>query len=165
LSRRSGLRRRSPWPGTTFVIAALVVAADQISKTIAEDHVSTFPHHVLGPLGLQLTYNTGASFSLFRSATGPLILLDVALVVVLAVVGYQATSRSIQVGIGLMLGGALGNLADRVTRHHGGAVVDFVTLPHFATFNLADASITAGTAIVLISVLANLIRSHYRSAS
>ena len=54
------------------------------------------------------------------------------------------------VGLGLVLGGAVGNLADRLVRGHHGDVVDFVTLTHWPTFNVADSAITVGVVLLLV---------------
>ena len=63
---------------------------------------------------------------------------------------WRAPSRGIAVALGLVLGGALGNLADRALRGHHGQVVDFVTLPHWPTFNVADACITVGVLLAVV---------------
>jgi len=80
----------------------------------------------------------------------------VALVVVLFVVGRSVDRRSVAVALGLVLGGALGNLADRVFRAPGfgrGSVIDFVDLRWWPVFNVADAAITCGCVLlVLLSV-------------
>ena len=82
-----------------------------------------------------------------------LVLFDVALVGGLCWLGLRATSLLMQIGIGLILGGALGNLADRAVRHHRGGVIDFITLSHWPTFNAADSAITIGALILGIGLL------------
>jgi signal peptidase II len=134
-------------------IAALVVVIDQVSKSLALAHLSKEPHHVFGPFGFELTYNTGSAFSLFESTTALLVVFDVALVIVLCIVGLRATSLLIQIGVGMILGGALGNMADRAFRHHGGGVVDFITLTHWPTFNAADSAITVGAIVLAVGLL------------
>lgn len=105
-------------------------------------------------LQLRLTFNTGASFSLFSNA-GPILAVVAAGVVVLIVyVLRDAARRTEAVALGLVLGGALGNLIDRVFRGDGmldGAVVDFIDFSFFATFNVADAAINVGVALLLIA--------------
>ncbi len=136
----------------TLVVAALVVALDQVTKSLALAHLHTTVH-LLGPLGLGLTFNSGAAFSLFSgdpAVLGPVAALVVGLVLVVA---WRSRSMWLSVGLGLILGGALGNLSDRAFRGHGGAVVDFITLSHWPTFNVADAAITVGAVLVVVSGL------------
>ena len=75
------------------------------------------------------------------------------LAIVIAVIAVRVRRPGLQVGLGMMLGGALGNLADRLVRGHHGQVVDFITLSHWPTFNLADAAIDIGVLVVIISLL------------
>lgn len=79
-----------------------------------------------------------------------------AAVVLIALLGWVAWgSRTIGLSIafGLILGGALGNLSDRLFRGHHGEVVDFITLTHWPTFNVADSSITIGVVLVILHSL------------
>jgi signal peptidase II len=127
----------------TACTAVLVIAADQVTKSLAEAHLRG-PVHLWGPFGFALTYNTGSSFSLFSGRTLPLVIIDVVLVVAIGAFAWRSRGRFMALAIGLVLGGALGNLSDRAFRGHHGAVVDFVTLTHWPTFNVADACITTG---------------------
>lgn len=145
----SGRRRRSLL--IAGIVAALVVAADQVTTSMALAHLRG-PVHLIGPLGLDLQFNSGTAFSLLSGAglwITPVVLVACAVLVWLAWHGGRTVYG---VGYGLLLGGALGNLADRVFRAQHGRVVDFVTLSHWPTFNLADAGITAG-ALVLVAAL------------
>ena len=143
------------------VVAVAVAAADQVTKTIAVatlapggvfDCAAPDPpgRHVLGPLWLTLTCNSGAAFSLGRGATPVVEVIVVALVVALVVVGRRAAGRLQNVGTGLLLGGAVGNLVDRVARGNGGAVLDFIDAVRLGThdrwpvFNVADAAVVCG---------------------
>jgi len=145
---------------TTALTAGLVVAADQVTKSLAVSRIHR-PVHVLGPFGLGLTFNSGAAFSLFTGAAAVIAPLATVVVAVLVVAAWRSRSVPLSVGLGLILGGALGNLADRAFRGHGGAVVDFVTLTHWPTFNVADASITVGAVLVVLTTLLRS-RSHER---
>lgn len=136
----------------TATLAAAVVAVDQVTKSLAVGHLHQ-PVHLLGPLGLALGYNSGAAFSLFTGHSVAVGALDVLLLVVLAVVAWRARTVLASAGLGLVVGGALSNLADRVFRSHHGAVVDFITLSHWPTFNLADASIDTGAVLFAVSLL------------
>jgi signal peptidase II len=133
-------------------VAAFVVTSDQVTKSLAVALLRR-PVHVLGPLGLGVAYNTGSAFSLFTGAT--VVLAVVAALIALALVAMARRVRrtSTAVMLGMVLGGALGNLADRVFRGHGGAVVDFITLSHWPTFNLADTAITVGVILLVAKLL------------
>ena len=134
---------------TALVVAGLVVVADQVTTSIAEAHLRG-PVHVLGPFGLDLGYNTGSAFSLFTGAPAGLALVAAAVVVALVWAAVRARRLSVAVALGLILGGAAGNLGDRLFRGHHGAVVDFITLTHWPTFNVADACITVGSVLLVV---------------
>ncbi len=145
-----------------FAVAILVVAVDQLTKTWA---VRTLAHrapiHVIGSLQLALQYNSGSAFSLGRNL-GPLIGLVAAVVVVaLAFTGRGARTPTLAAIIGLLVGGAVGNLIDRGFRAglagksgflHG-AVVDFIDLQWWPVFNVADASIVVGGVLLALTGL------------
>jgi signal peptidase II len=137
--RRDALRRLLIAGG----VAVVVVAVDQTTKTWAVDRLSRGPIHVVWKLDLQLTYNSGAAFS-FAQGWGP-VLGAVAVIAVLVMLGAvrRVQSTPIAVALGLVVGGALGNLSDRVLRHHG-AVIDFIALHFWPTFNVADSCIVVG---------------------
>ncbi len=132
----------------TAAVAAAVVAADQITKSVVVADLHR-PVHVVGPFGLALGYNSGSAFSLFTRAPAVIAIVAIVLVVVLVVLAWRAPSMPVAVAVGLVLGGALGNLADRAFRGHGN-VVDFVTLTHWPTFNVADACITVGVVLLVV---------------
>ncbi|HMD45679.1 MAG TPA: signal peptidase II [Acidimicrobiales bacterium] len=141
-----GRRRRLV---VAVTVAAGVVVADQVSKSLAEAHLHR-PRHLLGPLGLSLGFNTGSAFSLFTGLAGVLAVVAAVLVAVLVLLAWRTSRTSVAVGLGLMLGGALGNLSDRLVRGHHGAVVDFISLRYWPTFNVADACIVAGVVVLLV---------------
>jgi signal peptidase II len=139
-------------------VAAFVLAADVISKAVV---VARMPGHapirLLGDL-LKLTYtrNGGAAFSIGGSMT--IVFTAIALGVVIYIARTARNLRSIgwAVALGLLLGGATGNLLDRIFRAPGpfqGHVVDWIELPHWPVFNLADSSIVcAGVLVVLLAL-------------
>lgn len=135
-----------------FAIAAVVVVADRVTTSIAIDHLHDV-RHVWGPFGLALTYNSGFAFSLFSGRALFVTVLLCIGVVVLAVVVSQVRTVLLAVGAGLVLGGAIGNLSERIVGGHGGQVPDFITLDHWPTFNLADACVTVGVIIVIAALL------------
>ncbi len=137
-------------------VAGAVLISDQITKAwalTALDDGSTVP--LVGSLRLRLVFNRGTAFGL-GSRFAPLIaLLGVVVVVLLARTGGALRRPWARIGLGLVLGGAVGNLADRVLRSGGGvlggAVVDFVDLQWWPVFNLADAAITVGAIVVALT--------------
>jgi signal peptidase II len=134
-------------------VAAAVVVADQLSKWWAVDRLSRGPIHIVGSLRLALTRNSGGAFGLGSGVVPVVVLAVIALVVVLFVVGRSIDRPSIAVALGLVLGGALGNLADRVFRSPGfgrGSVIDFVDLRWWPVFNVADAAITCGCVLLVL---------------
>ena len=142
-----------------LTVAVAVIVIDQVTKSLALAHLSGAPRHVIGPFGFQLAYNSGSAFSLFQGTTVLLVVFDLALIAGLCWLGLRATSLLLQIGIGLILGGALGNLADRAVRHHHGGVIDFITLIHWPTFNAADSAITIGAIVLAIGLLRDSSRS------
>ena len=136
-------------------MAAGVIALDQLTKWWALQALADGPIVLIEDfLQLRLLFNTGASFSILTNA-GPILAIVAFGVVGLIVWLLGEASRSIEaVALGLVLGGAIGNLLDRVFRGDGfldGAVVDFIDFSFFATFNVADAAINIGVALLLIA--------------
>ena len=139
---------------TAIGLALAVVVADLVTKRYASVHFVDSPVEVIpGFLTFTYTENPGAAFSLFQDA-GPLI--GVAAIVVAAVVLWSMRVRrpAIEViALGLVLGGALGNLTDRVFRGEGlmdGKVIDWIDLWWIPNFNVADASVTIAVGLLLI---------------
>jgi signal peptidase II len=139
-SRRHAIRRLLVAGG----VAVVVVAVDQATKSWAVDRLAHGPVHVVWKLDFELTYNSGAAFS-FARGWAP-VLGGVAVVAVLVMLGAvrRVTSTPIAIALGLVVGGALGNLTDRVIRSHRGAVIDFIALHFWPTFNVADSCIVVG---------------------
>jgi signal peptidase II len=130
------------------LVAGVVVAADQLTKHLIKSSLAEGDHRDLIP-GLQLVHatNNGVAFSV--SAGGPTLVLVVIGIAVAGIVGYFATHHDrplVWLPTGMMVGGALGNLVDRIRL---GAVTDFIKLPHWPAFNLADTSITLGVVVLL----------------
>ena len=134
-----------------FAIAAVVVVADRLTTTLVLDHLHDV-RHVWGPVGLALTFNSGFAFSLFSGRAVAVTVLLCIGVVVLAFVVAQVKTVPLAVGAGLVLGGAVGNLSERIAGGHGGQVPDFITLDYWPTFNVADASIVVGCGLFLVSL-------------
>ena len=154
----SGQAGRPRRVGLLLAVAAFVLVADVVSKAIV---VARMPDHpsirLLGGL-LTITYtrNGGAAFSIGTSLT--IVFTVIALGVVIYILRAARNLRSIgwAIALGLLLGGATGNLLDRIFRAPGafqGHVVDWIELPHWPVFNLADSSIVcAGVLVVLLAL-------------
>jgi signal peptidase II len=140
-------------------VVTTVLLVDQLSKWWAVDRLASGPVHVVWRLDLVLSYNTGSAFSLFQGATPVIVVIALALVAVLGVLVWRAPTLGRAAVLGMILGGALGNLADRLFRGDHGAVVDFVALHFWPTFNVADACITVGCILLAVSLLRGQARS------
>jgi signal peptidase II len=133
-------------------LCGLVVVADQAAKAAVEAHLVLGQEvEVLGPLELTLTHNSGVAFGLAGGGGAGLILLTLA---ALAFVGWlfqrNPTRPGMWIAVGLLAGGAIGNLADRV---RADAVTDYIQLPHWPAFNLADIAVTVGVLILAFAYL------------
>jgi signal peptidase II len=141
-----------------LALASAVVGFDQWSKSWAQHALARGPLHLAGPLNLVLTYNKGAAFSLGSGATPVVIALAVALAALVLWhwrrLSSGAASWAYVAGFGLLSGGAVSNLCDRLLRHHHGAVVDFIQVASWwPVFNIADAAITLGAVTVAVKAV------------
>jgi signal peptidase II len=144
--------------GMLVTIAVLVLALDLASKVIVVATLSDrAPIRLLGGfLTLRVDRNPGAAFSLGTSLT--LVFSAIAITVIVVILRTSRRIRSMPwaITLGLLLGGATGNLADRIFRYPGvfrGYVVDWIQVPHWPVFNLADSAIVCGGILaVLLSV-------------
>jgi signal peptidase II len=150
--------RISAW----LLISALVVALDQLTKAYITQHFGEFEFRsVLPILDITLMHNVGAAFSFLASASGWQRWLFIALAVgvSIAIVIWlcrmpKGTQALLAGGLALVLGGALGNVIDRIRL---GYVVDFIHFhwdrAYFPAFNVADSAITVGAACLLLDAL------------
>jgi signal peptidase II len=148
-------------PAPCYALAGAVLVADQLTKLAAVAWLRPFEsRHVLPGFDLTLLYNTGAAFSFLHGAGGwqRWVFVTLAVLVSAGIAVYlpraaRSEPRS-AVALALILGGALGNLVDRLRFGH---VVDFVDLHaagyHWPAFNLADAAITLGAAALVLGGL------------
>jgi signal peptidase II len=136
-------------------VAAAVVVVDQLTKWWATNALADGPIVVVdGWFQFRLTFNTGASFSLFSGGGQLIALVAIGVVIMIFYVLGDASRRLEAVALGLVLGGAVGNLLDRVFRGSGlldGAVVDFIDFSSFATFNVADIAINIGVLLLFVA--------------
>jgi signal peptidase II len=133
-------------------LCGLVVVLDQAAKALIEANLVPGQYvEVLGPLELTLSHNSGVAFGLASGGGARLILLTA---LALGVVGYvfsrNPTRPLMWVAAGLLAGGALGNLADRV---RADAVTDYIQIGSWPAFNLADVAVTAGVLLLALSYL------------
>ena len=144
--------------GLLLGVAAFVLAADIISKAIVVSQMADHaPIRLLGGLlTITLTRNGGAAFSIATSMTIVFPALAVGVIVYILRAARNLRSIGWAITLGLLLGGATGNLLDRIFRAPGpfqGHVVDWIQLPDWPVFNLADASIVcAGVLVVLLAL-------------
>lgn len=149
--------RRGFW----FALVAVIILADQVTKLLCDAGLDyAVPVTVLPGFDLLLVYNSGAAFSFLSDAGGwqRWTLAGISLVVSLLVLQWlvRVPARNALQGVALafILGGALGNLIDRV---YLGYVIDFISINigdwRFATFNLADSAISIGAVLLLLDIV------------
>lgn len=136
-------------------VAAAVIAIDQLTKTWAVHVLATRDIDLFWTLRLQLARNRGAAFSLAFGSGGVIAILAIVVVIVLIAVGRSLDTRLGILSLGLVLGGALGNLTDRLLRDGsgflGGAVIDFIDLQWWPIFNVADMAVSIGGVLLVLT--------------
>jgi signal peptidase II len=137
-----------------YALAGAVYVADRVTKLLAERYLQGSPPVELipGVLQLRFTTNPGGAFGLFGGLTWLFVATSIVVVVVVIMASRNLTGGVSAIGLGLVLGGALGNLTDRVVRGPGfsGEVVDFLDLHVWPVFNVADSAIVVGAGILLL---------------
>ena len=155
-SSASDAKVRTTRQASIAVIAAAVLVLDQITKIWAVSALDRDTIHVAWKLQLRLVRNPGTAFSL-GEGKGPLLGV-IACIVVVVLVRFARQPRSLTsaVGIALILGGAVGNVVDRIVRSpHGfmkGHVVDFIDFKFWPVFNVADMGVTCGIILVIFEL-------------
>jgi signal peptidase II len=148
---RSRQRRRI---GILLAVAVAVLALDIVSKALVVAHLANRQIHLLGGfLTLRESRNPGAAFSLGTSLTLMYSAIAVAVIVVILRTSRRIRSLPWAITLGLLLGGATGNLIDRIFRSPGlfrGWVVDWIQVPHWPVFNLADSAIVCGGILAVL---------------
>lgn len=147
-------RPSRPW-GPVLVVAAVVFVVDQLTKWLAVDRLADGPVELIGSLRFNLVHNRGGSFSIGGDGGwGPVLSL-----LALAVIGFllwqtrSMVGRAGAIALGMVLGGAAGNLADRLARGDDplhGAVVDFIDLQWWPVFNVADIGVVVGGLLLVV---------------
>lgn len=143
--------------GYLALVAGVIIAADQITKSIVRANLGF--QEVWAPWDWMLPYarivhwyNTGAAFGIFQGGSD--VFKIMAVLVALAIIYYfprvPREERILRLALSMQLGGAVGNLIDRINLGH---VTDFVSVGRFPVFNVADASITLGVGVLILAVL------------
>ena len=131
--------------------AVVVVGLDQLTKELALARLSDGPVDLIdGALTLRLTFNSGGAFGLLQGLPGLFLIATVAVVVAILLWVRKINDPRWMIPLGMVLGGGVGNVLDRLVRNTGGRVVDFIDLHWWPVFNLADASIVIGVGLVLL---------------
>jgi signal peptidase II len=142
-----------------FAIAGVIIALDQWTKNLVRTNLvlgDTWLPEALAWLSpyarIVHWYNTGAAFGMFQN--GSTVFAVLAVIVVSAIIYYfprvEAHDWTLRIAMSMQLAGAIGNLIDRLTQ--AGKVTDFISVGTFPVFNVADASISVGTAVLLLGV-------------
>jgi signal peptidase II len=135
-------------------VAIAAIAADQLTKHIVSSKLALDDQvRVAGPLAIHHVQNSGIAFGLFASATLVVIILTTVAVGWMLIFFARSGSRHpvLPVALGLVIGGSVSNLVDRVRLGH---VTDFLDLKFWPAFNLADSFIVVGVAILLLALIA-----------
>ena len=161
--RRRSTGRASPAPQLEFVLPMVIVAVDQATKAMVrasvplDDSVTVIP----GFFDITHALNSGAAFGILNGADFPFKTVIIAVIATAALIGVGMYAASLshhqlvaRIGLALIIGGAAGNLLDRVVV---GSVVDFVDVYwrswHFWAFNVADSAITVGVTMLILDML------------
>jgi signal peptidase II len=144
-----------------WILVAVIVACDAVSKALAVEHLAPrhIPHPVLGDfLRFTLAYNPGAAFGMHLGPASRWIFATLSVVIVTVLLRVTADltriSRLASIGVPIVIGGALGNLLDRIRFRDG--VVDFIDIGigdvRFWTFNIADSAVTVGAVCLVLAL-------------
>jgi signal peptidase II len=140
------------WAGLAAVVAAAVVG-DQLTKHVVVSRLALDQSsHVIGPLSIHRVENSGIAFGLFTSATAAVIVLTTIAVIWMLVYFARSGARhpALPAALGLLIGGSVSNLVDRVRLGH---VTDFIDFGWWPAFNLADSFIVIGVCVLLFALL------------
>jgi len=145
-------RRRT---ALVVVVAAAVITIDQLTKTWAVHTLATRDIDLFWTLRFHLARNRGPAFSLGFGSGGLIAILAIVIVIVFLVIGRSVDTKLGVLSLGLVLGGAIGNLADRAFRDGsgflGGGVIDFIDPQWWPIFNVADMAVTIGGVLLVFT--------------
>jgi signal peptidase II len=149
-------RDRRRGAAIVFSVAAAAYLLDRLSKLWVDRTLREHPADLIpGVLTLRYTTNSGGAFSLGQSTPWLFAGFSIAVAALIGVAAFRQRSALASVGLGLVLGGALGNLTDRIVRGPGlrGRVVDFIDFHVWPVFNLADVAIVTGALVLALSAM------------
>lgn len=151
------LSSKSKIPHISLIIASLAVLCDQLSKHWAVSHLDDgHVDHLVWTLQFNLSFNSGMAFGQGQGF-GPIIGLIATVVVIILVLSLRQTAGKMSVlAVGLVIGGAIGNIVDRLFRGDAwlqGEVVDFIDFQWFPIFNIADICVDVGGGLLLLGYL------------
>lgn len=134
-----------------LISALLVLAADQVTKTLALENLADRPVDLIdGVLRFRLSFNAGGVFGIGQGFPGLFLIATAIVIAAILVWVRNLEERSWAIPLGMVLGGGLGNVFDRLFRDFDGRVVDFIDLHVWPVFNVADMAIVTGVALVLL---------------
>lgn len=141
-----------------MILTALIIVADQISKVIVSGASRHLPIDIVrGVCSLTLVHNTGGAFGIFRDRPYLFIAISAAAIVALVWMMAMMKGRTADYyALALILGGAVGNLIDRVRLGH---VIDFIDFKVWPVFNIADSAITVGVVIFIVDFCVGSLRN------
>jgi signal peptidase II len=137
------------------VLALIVLVADQVAKAVIRATLAPREtHEVFRGFHISRVANDGIAFGLFpgRQAAVSILTLLALSAIAVALAGLVSRNATVATGAGLLVGGSLGNLIDRIAR---GAVTDFIDFAHYPAFNIADCGITVGAVLIVLGLLAD----------
>ena len=137
--------------GLMGAVVVTVILLDQLSKSWAVRELSSRSIDLFWTLKLQLSFNSGFAFSQGQGLTRYITVLGVLLVAALVWWSRGVRSNLLAVGLALLIGGALGNLSDRLFRSHGGAVIDWIDPQWWPVFNVADVAVSCGAVLLVLA--------------
>jgi signal peptidase II len=133
------------------LIVTAVVAVDQVTKSLAVARLDDRIVPIFWTLRFNLSFNSGLAFSQGRGLTPLITVCALLLVCGLVYLASRATRPVVAVALALILGGALGNLCDRLFRGNGGAVIDFIDVQWWPVFNVADIALSCGAVLLVLA--------------
>jgi signal peptidase II len=153
----SGTARRRPFNGVSLIIAVIWLALDQVTKAWAAANLQRGRIiHVIWTLQFNLSHNSGMAFGRGRGF-GPVVGVLALVVVTALLVGLRTNDAKLSsIAVGLVVGGAAGNIVDRLVRGGGwlrGSVIDFIDFKWWPVFNVADIGVTVGGVLLVVGSL------------
>ena len=153
IARRRRRQTKARWWRFAF-FAALVLVLDQITKAIIRSELDPREsHEITSWFSISRVANEGIAFGLFPGRQAAISVLTVLALsaIAIALAGLVSRNPTVAIGAGLLVGGSLGNLIDRLSH---GAVTDFIDLARWPAFNVADCGITIGAVLIVVGLMA-----------